>query len=452
MEVVGGASLTDTPGSRAGLVLLYAPRFDVYQPAYALDPSQESPVIGRDSTAAIQIADSSVSRRHARIERRDDRWFVVDLGGKNGTIVDGVYIVERALEPLHEIRIGDAVFKFVESGAEHYARHRIDGVVLGEDAPKPVTRSPLIGGYQMSRVLSTVSRVAKTNMSVLLLGETGTGKEVVARLIHDLSGRRGPFIAVNCAAIPPTLVESELFGVRKGAFSGAAHDKVGIIESAHGGTLFLDEIGDLPLESQAKLLRVLQTHEVTALGSSVARTIDLRVISATHCDLTRLRSENRFRDDLFARINEFSLVLPPLRERKEDIYALTKAFLGRHDGAHLHPNFPFMVGLLHHDWPLNVRELESYIKRAIALAEGPVLTAEQLPTEIRDIMLEYAKRGAPLGPKAPASSKAPTADELRTLFKVRCGNLAAVARDLGCERMQVHRWAKRYGIVIDEYR
>ena len=451
-EVVGGPPPAERLGTRPGLVLLYAPHFEHFQPAYALDRAQGELLIGRDGACGIHIPESAVSRRHARIRARGDAWVLTDLGGKNGTLVDGRYVHEIELEPLHEIRVGDAVFKFVESGAEHFARYRIDGKVLGDDAPARRGRGRLVGGYQIDRAASMLERVAKVPMSVLLLGETGTGKELFAELVHEASGRRGPLVAINCAALPPQLVESELFGFKRGAFSGADRDKPGLVRAADGGTLFLDEIGDLPLEAQAKLLRLLQSREVIPLGATAPERVDVRVVSATHRDLARLRREGTFRDDLFARINELSVVLPPLRERKEDVYALARAFLARHGGAHLSLGFPFVVGLLHHDWPFNVRELEACIKRAIALAEGPELGAEQLTGELAENMRAYARRAPGEQVIEGPRGQAPTEAELRGLLKLHHGNLSAVARELRKERMQIHRWARRYGVVIEDYR
>src|SRR5690606_25971381 len=206
----------------------------------------------------------------------------------------------------------------------------------------------------------------------------------VARELHRLSGRQGPFCAVNCAAIPAHLIESELFGWKRGAFSGADRDRVGLVRAAHRGTLLLDEIGDMPLDAQAKLLRVLQTKEVLPLGGTQPERVDVRFVAATHQDLARLQREGRFRQDLYARLNEYELRLPPLRERKEDVYALVRAFLARHGRPDLSPSVPFMVALLHHDWPYNVRELEAAVKRALTLAEGLTLEPELLPEAVRE--------------------------------------------------------------------
>jgi transcriptional regulator with GAF, ATPase, and Fis domain len=295
----------------------------------------------------------------------------------------------------------------------------------------------------------------------VLLGESGTGKEVVARELHRVSGRKGAFQAVNCAAIPATLLESELFGYKRGAFSGAERDKPGLVRMADQGTLLLDEIGDMPLEAQAKLLRVLQSREVFPLGATSAERVDVRVICATHRDLQRLIQSEKFRDDLYARLNEYQLRLMPLRDRKEDIYQLSQAFLRRHGRGELKLAFGFVVGLVSYDWPYNVRELEACIKRCIALSDVSLVEEALLPEPIRDLMSDY---GRPLQaserPSITLSSDltrtargaGPSNAELRGLLEKHCGNVAAVGRELGKARMQVHRWMERYGIDVDDFR
>ncbi len=452
MEVVGGPRNADRDGSHAGLVLLYAPKFESFRPSYPLDPEKGELIIGRDATAGLCIPEAAISRKHAQIRPHNGGWNLKDLGGKNGTIVDGRFVQEVALEHLHEIRVGDAVFKFVETGAEHYARYRLDGTILGDASPRRKHRANLVGGYQMERVASAVERVARTLTTIVLLGETGTGKEVLAQIVHAASARRGALIAVNCAAVPPDLLESELFGYRRGAFSGADRDKPGLVRSAEGGTLFLDEIGELPLAAQAKLLRLLQSRELIPLGASVPERVDVRFVCATHRDLPRLVREGRLREDLFARLNEFSLVLPPLRERKEDVYLLSQTFLRRHGGEHLRLSFPFLVGLLHYDFPFNVRELEACVKRAIALCDRTELTEDFLPDSIRELMGEYSRRASTGSTSEVVKGNPPTEEALRGLLQLHHGNLSAVARELRKERMQVHRWARRFGIVIADYR
>ncbi|MFO0548278.1 MAG: sigma 54-interacting transcriptional regulator [Polyangiaceae bacterium] len=504
MQQYGTQGSPDNPkGTRAGLVLLYAPDFVSFAPAYTL--SERDLIIGRDPSCGLCVPEGAVSRQHARIRFQSGKWVVNDLGSRNGTLVDGRFVNELMLEDLHEIRVGDAIFKFVSAGAESFARYRIDGAIVA-GAPDAPSSTGIVGGLQIRLLLRALARVAKSEISVVVLGESGTGKELFARELHAASARKGSFQAVNCAAIPGSLLESELFGYKRGAFSGADRDKVGLVRSADGGTLFLDEIGDMPLEAQAKLLRVLQSKEIVPVGATVAERVDVRIVCATHRNLAALQKADRFRGDLFARLNEYSLVLPPLRERKEDIFALARSMLVRHGRADLAMSFPFMTGLLHYDWPFNVRELEAAIKRAVALVEGTVLDAQHLPDAIREVMQEYGTRtiegnlrpgafaaptslarsvhatvpgllvdDAPLPPVGsviqtgepaamgtplvqgglaprPIRGATPTEDELRALLAHHRGNVAAVGREFGKERMQVHRWLKRYGIDVDQYR
>jgi DNA-binding NtrC family response regulator len=439
----------------AGLVLLYADAYAALPAAWPL-PEQGSLVIGSSPTAGLQLPVQAVSRQHAELSRERGAWVLRDRQSTNGSFVDGHRITEAKLEHGQELRFGDAIVKFVQSEAEGYANYRIDGKLspgaerLGGDV------AGLIGGYQMDQIarqIQLVSREANTSpLSVLLLGESGTGKEVVAQAIHQQSGRRGAFRAVNCAALPKDLVESELFGYLRGAFSGAHRDKPGLIRAAHRGTLLLDEIGDMPLDAQAKLLRVLQSRELFPLGATEPEPVDVRIIGATHQNQDQLLARGSFRQDLYARLNEYHLSLPPLRDRKEDILMLLREFFRRHGGGELRVTFPFMAALLHYDWPYNVRELESCAKRAVVLSDGKPLD-ESMLTE--DIARDLAGYGQVLvaGESGEASRDAvPTEAELVALLQRHQGNVAAVGRDLGKARMQIHRWLKRYGIDLQNYR
>jgi DNA-binding NtrC family response regulator len=448
------AGRRDRPRGRAGLVLLYASEYAALPAAWPL--GRDVIVIGRDTTADVVLPVSAVSRRHVEVRREGDDYVARDLGSRNGTLVNGHPVSETVLEPLDELRIGDAVLKMVDEGVDDYARYRIDGVMLGSVQRRAPASSALVGGLQMDRILADLYRVARAPLNVLLLGASGTGKEVVASELHRLSGRPGRFAAVNCAAIPGNLIESELFGFKRGAFSGADRDKPGLIRAADGGTLLLDEIGDMPLEAQAKLLRVLQAREVLPLGATAPEHVDVRIVGATHRDLGRLQAEGKFREDLFARLNEYKLELPPLYERKEDVFVLLSSFLVRLGRSDLKPSFPYMTALLHYDWPYNVRELEACIKRSVALADGPVLLPEHLPEAVTLAMEGYG-HVAPLPGQAsrlpPAAVQgAPSEQELRELLHAHGGNVAAVGRVLGKARMQIHRWMKRYAIAVEDYR
>ncbi|TBU96677.1 sigma-54-dependent transcriptional regulator [Phytopseudomonas dryadis] len=239
----------------------------------------------------------------------------------------------------------------------------------------------------MLELYSKIRKVAPTDSNVLIQGESGTGKELVARALHNLSKRaKAPLISVNCAAIPETLIESELFGHEKGAFTGASASRAGLVEAADGGTLFLDEIGELPLEAQARLLRVLQEGEIRRVGSVQSQKVDVRLIAATHRDLKTLSKVGQFREDLYYRLHVIALKLPPLRERGNDVLEIARAFLlrqctrmGRND---LHFAHDAEQAIRHYSWPGNVRELENAIERSVILCEGTAISAELLGIDI----------------------------------------------------------------------
>lgn len=447
-----------TPGdgttTSAGLVLLYADGHSELPAAWLL-PADRPTVVGSGSDASLRLPVFAVSRVHAKIERRRGQWHLEDQGSRNGTLVDGHRVASSPLEHGQELRFGDAIVKFVERDAEEYGRYELGGSMTPGQQRLSQSHGGLIGGYQMDHIAAQIERVARgqpTPLSVLLLGESGTGKEVVAQSLHRQSGRRGAFRAVNCAALPQNLVESELFGYKRGAFSGANRDKPGIIRSAHGGTLLLDEIGDMPLEAQAKLLRVLQNRELVPLGATEPEPVDVRVIGATHRNLDQLLEERRFRRDLYARLNEFTLTLPPLRDRKEDVYVLLREFFRRHGGEHLDVTFQFMTALLHYDWPYNVRELESCAKRCIVLSHGEPVDEQMLPEDVLRDMDDYGQTRFPTGDESNEPRAAPNREELVQLLERHQGNVAAVGRELGKARMQVHRWLKRYALDVSDYR
>jgi DNA-binding NtrC family response regulator len=307
--------------------------------------------------------------------------------------------------------------------------------------PGLIAQSPAL-----QRVLDLVERVAPTDATLLIQGESGTGKEVIAKAVHHASARAGrPFVAVNCGAVPETLLESELFGYVRGAFTGAAVSKLGLFEEADGGTLFLDEIAEMPAALQVKLLRALQSGEVRRLGATQAATIDVRVIAATHGDLATLISQGSFREDLFYRLNVIQIILPPLRDRREDIPALAEHFLAQSAGKlgrTLRLSSEAVERLLRYPWPGNVRELENAIERAAILARSDILEPEDLPPHV--------SAGLQLGPSPTLPRQTTLADAerihiLQTLERFG-RNHSGAAEALGIGRTTLWRKLKEYGL------
>ncbi len=468
LETVSTDKIASPENPTPGLVLVYSRLFESL-PTY-LAFASERVTIGREPGNSLTIHEAAVSRLHARVELRSDGWWLLDNGSTNGVIVFGQRVDAHRLMPHDVVRIGDTTLRYAPRGIYAYGAYRIDGTVIpGAHRPGHHIADPLlVGGHQVDVLLDALEKIAPTQISVVVRGESGTGKELVAKELHRQSGRKGAFQAINCAALPAQLIESELFGYRRGAFTGATSDKTGLVRAAHGGTLFLDEIGDMPIDAQSKLLRVLQEREVTPLGATQAERVDVRVVCATHRDLDALVAEGRFRGDLLARLREFTATLPPLRERREDLYRLVRHFLARAGQPDARVTFQFMLAVAHYDWPYNVRELESAVRVALAVADRPELDLAHLPEQVRHAVDAHARREptAPRaqGPAAPPSAagepptgalgsqRGPSEPALRALLARHKGNIAAVGRELGKERMQVHRYMKRYGIEIDDYR
>ncbi len=293
--------------------------------------------------------------------------------------------VARSLALL-EAGVDDVVTEPVDELALALALRHISGRPRRQPPPSPPA---LIGdGEAMQKLRATIERVAGTRSTVLILGESGTGKELVARSIHDASPRRGRrFVAINCAAIPAPLLESELFGHRRGAFTDAVRDKPGLFEDADGGTLFLDEVGELPLALQSKLLRALQEGEIRPLGDTASIKVDVRLIAATLRDLAGDVADGRFREDLYYRLNVLPVQIPPLRDRAEDIPQLARFFAQRHavrhQLGHVELSEDAIEALTHQPWPGNVRELENVIERALVLADGPAITEGYLASVMK---------------------------------------------------------------------
>jgi DNA-binding NtrC family response regulator len=326
-------------------------------------------LLGRDATCDIVIDDPRVSAVHAELVATALGVRLRDLGSRNGTWLDRARVVEAYLTEPHRVSFGETRTSFSPATPRRVGRPKLEsfGAMVADS-------------WAMRAVFEQLARVAPTELAVLVLGETGTGKERAARALHDHSARaRGPFLVVDCGAIVPTLAESTLFGHERGAFTGATASRASPFEVARGGTLFLDELGELPLEVQTRLLRVLAEKKVQRVGSHVTTAVDVRVVAATRRDLTRAVNDGTFRSDLYFRLAQVRVELPPLRDRREDIPALITRVLedlGAPD-AFDRVSTETLERLLHHDWPGNVRELRNATEVALALSGGAALEIER---------------------------------------------------------------------------
>ena len=313
---------------------------------------------------------------------------------------------------------------------------------------------------QMRKILRIARKVAPTSSTVLITGESGTGKEFFANIVHRLGSRpEGPFVAVNCGAIPETLVESELFGSRKGSFTGAVADRKGLLEEAEFGTVFLDEVGELPLSAQVKLLRFLQTREVRRVGDAESRIVDVRILAATNRDLLAEVGAGRFREDLWFRLNVFHLHLPPLRERPGAIPSLCRFFLHRYNQIHGRNLLGFdreaEEAILAHSWPGNIRELENAVEHALILADGDRIRPCDLPESVihspRPLLQLPPGKEVPPDPKAALKSLAEVEkDHVLRVLDLLGGNQTEAAQVLGIGRSTLWRKLREYGVAAGE--
>ncbi|MEC7525375.1 MAG: sigma 54-interacting transcriptional regulator [Myxococcota bacterium] len=394
----------------------------------------------------LALQDGELSRRHAVLEKEEatGTWWLRDLNSRNGCFVDGVRQEHAGLVDQDVVRVGASVLLFEKVELE------ADAALAAAEEP------PLFGrSLAMQRARGEVARVAARDMPVLVLGESGAGKELVARALHARSGRKGALVAVNCGALPPDLVESELFGHVAGAFTGASKPSEGLFVAASGGTIFLDEIGEMPLAVQPKLLRVLATGEVRPVGGSQARAVDARVVAATNRDLRAEVEAERFRGDLFARLTGWTIALPPLRARREDVLPLAARFLAR-EGAPERIEPDAVEALLLHRWPFNVRELEQVCSAiAVRAAGADEVLLDHLPAELRgavELRRPVAAVGAPPISLSVRPDGTPTADELSRVLRHYGGNIAQVATFFGRDRRQIYRWIDRYELDVDALR
>jgi DNA-binding NtrC family response regulator len=390
-------------------------------------------VVGRAAECDVVLTgDTAASRAHARLVPMADGIQVVDLDSRNGVFVDGRRVQGAAIVRAGVVRLGDSIGVIAPARDEVTGEHGAGG--------------PLVGGASLAACRRVASLVAATALPVHLSGETGAGKEVLARWIHELSARDGVFVAVNCAALPEHLVESELFGHVRGAFTGAAHARRGLIAEAAGGTLFLDEVGDLPAPAQAKLLRVLEDQVVRAVGAAAGEHVDFRVISATNVDLRAAIGRGAMRADLAARLLSVELHLPPLRERREDLPALCRHLLGR-AGATAALSFDALEALARHDWPHNVRELDHVLRAAAAVSSGAIGLAD-LPERV---VAGFRTTSGPAGSDA-ARVADPDRAEVERVLRASAGNVRQVAAALGLPRTRLYRLLAKWKIDLRSYR
>jgi DNA-binding NtrC family response regulator len=395
--------------------------------------------LGRqETTATLSVPDHGISRKHLVVRRKPDGWEVTDVGSKNGIVVNGEPVESTSLADGDMIEAGGTLLMYRETGGS------TDRDLATESTTPDAFRTV---NSELEHRVHQLDKIAPTKAAVLIRGETGTGKELIASAIHAGSGRRGPFVAINCGALQRNLIESELFGHERGAFSGANETRAGLVRSAHGGTLFLDEVAELPEESQVTLLRVLQEGEVRPLGASKAVKVDIRVIAATHQDLTTRRADGRFRHDLYARLASFEMVLPALRERLEDLGTLIAAILPRvapePERITLHRSAAH--ALFRYPWPLNIRELEQALLTATALTDTGEIHLEHLSEAIRTYQ------------PGPAVTAALPEDQalgelLIKLLREHRGNVGAVGRAMGKAPMQIRRWCHRFQIELSQFR
>ncbi|MCC7387083.1 MAG: sigma 54-dependent Fis family transcriptional regulator [Deltaproteobacteria bacterium] len=386
-------------------------------------------VVGTDAEADLRLTDGSVSRYHAELRLLSEGVLVQDLGSTNGTRVGGQRVERCLLPPGGQVRFGHTRVR-VDPDDRPLETHE-GRFELGEFR----TASPALAG-----TLAQLHRAALTDATISIQGETGTGKELLARAIHAASPRaQHPFVVVDLGAVQPTLIESQLFGYTKGAFTGATHDRAGAFESAQGGTVFLDELGELPLDLQPKLLRVLESRTVQRLGEVEARPVDVRFVAATHRDLEALVREGRFRSDLFYRVAVVRVRLSSLRERPEDVPLLAARYVTELSGGRRSLGPHALELLVSYDWPGNVRELRNVIQRAIALSSSEVL-------EPQDLFPAPTAEGADAFHTA--KEKVIAEFELRyvrALLARHQGNVSSAAREAGMSRNALYALMKRVG-------
>jgi len=408
--------------------------------------------VGKRESNDLVIPDKAVSRNHFEIEYQSDSFLLRDLSSTNGTFLNGSRVKEAYLAPGDVIRIGNTNLEFVA----------FDEKVQIEPSAKEEFGDMVGKSRKMRQIFSILEKIAPTHATVIIEGETGTGKDLVARAIHEHSARKEkPFVVFDCSAVAPNLIESELFGHEKGAFTGAVKSRAGVFEVALGGTVFLDEIGELTSDLQPKLLRALEQREIKRVGANTTTKIDVRVICATNKNLRKEVDEGRFREDLYYRLSVVKVLLPPLRDRPEDIPIIIERFLSRGKYNEL-PDGALKVtrveddalkALGRYDWPGNVRELSNVIERAVSFVEGNSINKAHL-----DFIFAEMSHGEERTERMAVDADIPFKDAkqrvvesfekeyLEELIKQHGGNLSKAAREAKIDRKHLRNLLKKYNI------
>lgn len=399
-------------------------------------PILEATTLGTDEHCTYKVFSPGVASRHLRIELKNNYVTIRDLQSHSGTFVNETKVQEAHLQPNDIIRLGDYEFSF--------------------QMDRNIKKHPALFSKNLKwqEELMKVPQIAQSDFPVLLLGASGTGKDVLAKVIHQFSQRAsGPMISVNCSALTESLIESELFGHVKGSFTGAINDRKGAFESARGGTLFLDEIGDLPITMQAKLLRALENNEIRPVGSDKTIKTDARIIAATHQNLKQKSDSGEFRKDLFYRLNVINIETPELRQRLEDfediIYSFAKSMRVRF-------SFAAIETLKHYDWPGNIRELKNMVAKASAFHSGELVTEDHIEKLIGQ-SLNYQSQGLSVVKTEGFNSKMPVLKEIEKELIISGlvrfhGNQKRTALELAMPKSTLHDRLKFYDIDVKKFK
>jgi len=376
----------------------------------------------------------TLSKDHFSITKQKNSWMLSDCGSRNGTKINGSKENEK------EIKDGDII---EAGGVTFIIRENLD--LRGKPDHSLPTNSPTAFRTilpQLERSFQMLSKIALSKTTIYIHGPTGCGKEILANTIHAISGRNGKMVPINCGALPHNLVESELFGFRKGAFSGADKDSPGLILASNGGTLFLDEIGELPLQAQTQLLRVLEEGKVRPIGATQAIDVDLRVLCASHKDIEAMVQNQSFREDLFARLMGYAFKIPALNQRKEDLGVIISSLLKEKSAEDLVFSETAAQALFQYDWPRNIRELSKTLDLAISFCDQEPIELQDLPEVIQTYRSQPEE----------TSSTTDRSTQLIQLLMEHNGNISAVSRTMGKPRSQIQRWLKKFRIIASDYR